>query len=136
MRDESELKSDSAGARGWRKKFAHAFRGLRVGVGGQNSFVVHFFFAAAVVAAAAVLKAERTEWYVLLLCIATVLVAEMFNSALESLARAVSQDFNPHIRDALDAGSAAVLLAATSAIIIGAVIFLHRLTVLGLRSWY
>ena len=43
------------------------------------------------VLAAALLRIDRTQWCVLVLCITIVLTAEMFNSALEHLARAVDR---------------------------------------------
>jgi diacylglycerol kinase len=88
--------------------------------------VVHFSFAVAVAAAAALLHMDRREWYVLLLCITVVLTAETFNSALESMARAITREQNAHLRDALDIGSAAVLVAAIGAALIGILVFVHR----------
>jgi len=114
----------------WRHKFRHAFRGAKLGVRGQSSFFVHFFFAAAVVVAGLVLGVDRTEWCLLLLCIVGVLTAEMFNSALESMARAITHQKNPHLGGALDIGSAAVLFASLGAAIVGAVIFGNRAGVL------
>lgn len=76
-----------------------------------------------------ILKCERADWYALLLCVTVVLAAEMFNSALESLAKALRRDYDPHIADALDIGSGAVLVAAIGAVIVGAMVFLNRLGV-------
>jgi diacylglycerol kinase len=111
----------------WVRKFRCAFRGAKLGVRGQSSFFVHFFVAAAVVAAALALGATLAEWCILVACISAVLTAEMINSAIERLARAVDQQPNPHVRDALDIGSGAVLVASLGAAVIGAVIFLNRL---------
>jgi diacylglycerol kinase len=111
----------------WSQKFRHAFRGVRQGVRGQSSFFVHFFAAAAVIIAGFVLHCDRTDWYALLLCITVVLSAEMFNSALESLAKSLRRDYDPHIADALDIASGAVLIAAIGAVAIGALVFLNRL---------
>ncbi len=47
----------------------------------------------------------------------------MFNSALERLARAVNQKYDPNIRDALDIGSGAVLTAAIGAATVGGCLF-------------
>ena len=116
--------------RSWPKKFRDAFRGVRVGVRGQSSFGVHFFFAGAVLVAAGLMRVTLVEWCLLLLCIAIVLTAEMFNSLLESMAKAITDQHNPHLADALDIGSAAVLVASIGASIVGAIIFLRRLGVL------
>ena len=106
----------------WRRKFACALRGLVVGVRLNNSFAVHLFAAGAVVALAMWINVSWLEWYVLLLCISTVLTAEFFNSALELIARSITVDEHPQIRDALDIASAAVLVASIGAAIIGLLI--------------
>ena len=46
--------------------------------------------------------------------------------ALESMARAITGEENPHIRDVLDIASGAVLTAAFGAIAVGLVLFGHR----------
>ncbi|MHC4406211.1 MAG: diacylglycerol kinase [Planctomycetota bacterium] len=121
--------------RPWRAKFRDAFRGVWVGVRRQRSFRVHLPVALAVIAAAAVLRIDDlTVWCVLLLCIAVVLAAEMFNSALESMAKAVADENNPHLRDALDIGSGAVLVAVAGAVTVGAIVFVHRLGIL--TGWW
>jgi diacylglycerol kinase len=90
----------------------------------QASFGVHLAAAVLVVATAAWLQVSRVEWCLLLLCIASVFTAELFNSALESLAKAVDQQHNEHLRDALDIASGAVLVAAMGAAAVGATVLL------------
>lgn len=116
--------------RTWPQKFRDAFRGVWLGVRGQSSFAVHLTVAVLVVAAAAVLRVSMTEWCLLTLCITLVLAAEMFNSALESLSKAIDVKHNLHLADGLDIGSAAVLVSALGAAVVGAVIFLPRLAAL------
>ena len=114
----------SVGERSWAEKFRDAFRGMKQGVRGQSSFFVHFFVAAMVLATGAVLKInDLAEWCILLLCIAVVLTAEMFNSALESLAEAVTDQPDPHVGRALDISSAAVLIASIGSSIVGTILF-------------
>ncbi|MGW8257400.1 MAG: diacylglycerol kinase, partial [Thermoguttaceae bacterium] len=113
--------------RPWAIKFRDAFRGIKAGIRGQSSFFIHFFMAAAVLIAAMLWRANLVEWSLLLLCISIVLTAEMFNSALETMAKAISAEDNPHLRDSLNIGSAAVLLAACGAAIVGGLIFINRL---------
>ena len=117
-----------ASERSWPERFRDAFHGFKEGVRGQGSFFVHFFVAAVVIATAAVMRVDTVaEWGILLISIAVVLTAEMFNSALEHMARAVTREVDPHVGTALDIGSAAVLIAAIGASIAGAAVFLHRL---------
>lgn len=110
----------------WRWKFACAMRGIAAGVRGQNSFLVHLPAAALVIAMAAWLRVSHAEWLALVLCITIVLCAEFFNSALEHLARAVTRDDHPEIRDALDIASAAVLTAAVGACVVGVMVLVRH----------
>lgn len=106
----------------WKSKFANAFRGISIGVRGQNSFLVHFPVAIAVVVLAVFLKLESTRFCLLLLCIGVVLAAELFNSSLEAMARAITDQRNDDIRDSLDVASGAVLVASIFAAMVGAIL--------------
>jgi diacylglycerol kinase len=109
--------------RSWFRKFRDAFRGVKVGVGGQSSFRVHLIAGVAVVVAGWLLQVEVWEWCVLALCIAGVLTAEMFNSSLESMAKAITGESHPHLGNSLDIASAAVLVASIGSAVVGIVIF-------------
>ena len=111
--------ASSRGESSWSRKFRCAFRGVKRGIRGESSFFVHFFVAALVLTAAATLDADRTERALLWLCIVGVLTCELFNSSIERLARAVDENFNPHLRDALDIAGGAVLTASLGAAALG-----------------
>jgi len=106
----------------WRRKFAGAFAGLQKGVRGESSFFVHFFATAGVLSVALIAGVDHIDWCLLVLCIGGVLTAEMFNSALERLARALEHEYNADLGDALDVASAAVLLAAITAASVGLIV--------------
>ena len=116
--------------RSWFRKFADAFRGLAQGVLGQSSFLVHIPCAIAVVACGAWLRVSVSEWCLLVLCITLVLSAELFNSALEHLAKAIDPQENEHLAIALNIASSAVLVAALGAVAIGAMVFVPRVMTL------
>jgi diacylglycerol kinase len=126
--EEAELVERSRPRRRWRNKFRTAFRGLKLGVRGHSSFFVHFFFAALVIAAAIVLRCEVLEWCILLGCIAMVLTAELFNSAIETLFRGLDATNQERTWPCLDIAAGAVLLASIAAAIIGGIVFLQRLS--------
>jgi diacylglycerol kinase len=128
------LDPDPISERSWPLKFRDAFRGIKAGVRGQSSFFVHFFISAAVIVAAVVLGVDRMEWCILIMCIGLVLTAEMFNSALESMAKAVTGELDPHLGNSLDIGSGAVLTASICAAIVGGIIFINRLGLM-LQWW-
>lgn len=114
-------------SRSWLKKFRDAMRGIKIAVRGEASFFVHFFVTAVVVLAAGVFQCTTGQWAILLLCVALVMTAETFNTALERLAKAVSGQSHPELRDALDIASGAVLLASIGAALVGAMVFGSRL---------
>jgi diacylglycerol kinase len=114
-------------SRTWKAKFANAFRGMREGAREGTSFRAHALAAIVVLIAAAAMRMNAAEWCIVLLCITIVVVAEYFNTALEALAKAITREADPHIRDALDIASGAVLAAAFGSVAVGATLFGHRL---------
>ena len=121
-------------SRRWMGKFRHAFRGCRAGVRGQNSFIVHLPIAVLVVAVGVALRVDCAEWAILAVCIAGVLAAELFNSALESMAKSVTGRSDPNVGNALDISAAAVLLTSIGAAAAGTIVFAHRVGIL--LSWW
>ena len=123
------LKTDrSRSARPWSHKFGEAFRGMKRGIRGQSSFFVHFFFAALVVAAAIVLECSPVQWGLLLICTGMVLMAELFNSAVETLVRGLDEATRERVWPCLDIAAGAVLLASITAAIVGCLVFLTQLS--------
>ena len=111
----------------WIRKFGNACRGIKRGVRGESSFFAHFFIGLCVVVAAVVLGLPLASWCLLVLAISMVLAAEMFNSALEHMAKAVTDQQHEEIRDALDIASGGVLLVSITAAILGVLVFVPRL---------
>lgn len=115
--------------RSWSQKFADAFRGLSRAVRSQSSFGVHLGMATAVVATGAFVQVSPVEWCLLVCAIGLVLMAEIFNTAIESLARGPGSRRHPRLRDALDMASGGVLVAAVTAAAIGLFVLGPRLVV-------
>ncbi len=117
-------------ARSWLQKFREAFGGISAGMRRQCSFYIHIPAALAVVALALALRVSWTEGCLLALCITAVLGAELMNSALERLARAITGDFNEDLRVGLNIASGAVLTVALGAAAVGMMIFIPHLLAL------
>jgi diacylglycerol kinase len=116
--------------RSWPDKFRTAWRGLWLAICKERSFAVHLPVTAAVIVAAAALRVSLVEGCILALCVALVLSAEAFNTAIEFLSREVTHENRAGIAAALDIASGAVLLAAMGAAGIGGVILVMRLGVI------
>ena len=113
--------------RTWLGKFADAFRGFFLSVRTQSSFVAHIPVAVACVALAAWLGITAVEWCLVMLAIGLVIMAEVFNTSIEALARAVGRYPDDGIRDALDHASGGVFVAVITAVVIGCIILGPRL---------
>jgi diacylglycerol kinase len=125
---DANLPSDIYSNRSWVQKFRISFRGLWLGLTGTqspnslNSFGVHVPIAIAVVLTGVWIGLEPIRLSLLLLCIGTVMAAELFNSSLESLAKAITDQTDQNVANALDIASGAVLLVSLTASIVGALI--------------
>lgn len=112
--------------RSWLQKFGDAFRGLFHAVSTEWSFAAHLPVAAVAVACGCWFGLSGVEWCLVALAIGAVVAAEVFNTSIESLAKALESGPDPRIRDALDTASAAVLVTVLAAIVVGLVIFAPR----------
>jgi diacylglycerol kinase len=121
-------------ARRWRDKFREAYRGMKLGVRGHSSFCVHFFFAALAVVAALALQCGVIEWCLIIGCVGLVITAELFNSAIETLFHGLDAESKSRIRGCLDIAAGAVLVASTTAAIVGTLVFTRRVLML-LHMW-
>jgi diacylglycerol kinase (ATP) len=105
------------------RSFGHALRGVAHVLRSQPNAWIHAVATLAVIGAGGWFDLSRGEWLVLVLTIAAVWTAEIFNSALEFLADAVHPEQHPLVGKAKDAAAAAVLVAALASVVVGLLIF-------------
>ena len=110
--------------------FGYALNGIWHAAATQLNFRVHLVVAIIAVYAGYALHISKDEWLWIILCIAMVLVAELFNTALEFLTDLVSPDYNKKAGLVKDMGAGAVLITAICALVIGLIIFVPKLLVL------
>lgn len=107
------------------KSFTHAGRGLWVFVKSTHNAWIHLVFLAVAVTLGVYFSITVVEWMVLVLAGGFVLAAEAFNTAIEIDIDLTSPEYHPYARDTKDVAAAAVLIAATTALIVGFFIFGH-----------
>lgn len=105
------------------QSFGYAFRGIAQLLRTEANARVHALAAVAVVVAGLSIGIDRFEWLAIVLAITAVWCAEAFNTAIESVCDAVSQDHHPKIERAKDIAAGAVLLAAIGSIGVGIIVF-------------
>lgn len=109
------------------ESLSYAVIGIRVAWREGSNFKVALACAAAAVGAGAFLHISAIEYALVLLVIAFVLTAEIFNTALEELCDKFQPTHDPHIAKIKDLSAAAVLLSSIGAFVIGLIIFLPYL---------
>lgn len=110
--------------------FGYALNGIWHAAVTQLNFRVHLVAALVAVYAGYALHISTNEWLWIILCIAMVLIAELFNTALEFLTDLVSPEYNKKAGLVKDMGAGAVLITAICALVIGLIIFVPKLLVL------
>lgn len=109
--------------------FNYAIEGLIYVLRSQRNMRLHFLFAVLVLLFGIYLNLSGNELLILLMAIAFVLCAEMFNTAIESTVDLISDTVSPLARIIKDVGAGAVLLSAVNAIVVGYVIFSRRMDI-------
>lgn len=108
--------------------FKYAFRGIWWVLKNQVNFRIELSLATLAVVLGILLKINVFEWLVVILLIAFVLSAEVFNSIIEEVASKFPID---HMREVTkDMAAGFVLILAIASFIIGIIIFLPKLLIL------
>jgi len=111
-------------------RLGYAFRGVLAAVRLDQAFVEHLVCAVLVIAVGVFLRVNLLEGCLLALCITAVVAAEMFNTAIEQLAKAVHPEQSPLIGTSLDIAAGGVLIASLGAALVGSLIFGYRLGIM------
>lgn len=99
--------------------FRHAFHGWMYVVRTQKNAWIHAIAAALVVVVAGWLALPLRDWAVLIVVIAMVWSAEVFNTSIEAVVDLASPVHHPLAKVGKDVGAAAVLIAAGAAALVG-----------------
>lgn len=109
------------------KKFIRSIRfalaGWRVAFKEQRNFRIHLGAALVVVGAGFFFGINHTEWVLVVLTIALVLVAELANTAIEYLVDLVSPAHDARAGAIKDVAAGFVLIAALASVVVGLIIF-------------
>ncbi|MBO7602659.1 MAG: diacylglycerol kinase family protein [Bacteroidaceae bacterium] len=106
------------------KSFTFAWKGILTCAGHEQNITFHLVAAIVVVVAGFFFNITHTEWMVVMLCIGTVITAELFNSAIERLVDLVSPEWQKIAGEVKDIAAGAVLVTAITAAIVGLIVFL------------
>jgi diacylglycerol kinase len=112
------------------KSFSYALGGLQHTLVHEQNFRIELFCAFVTIGCAFVFNISKLEWFVVIVNIAAVLTAELFNTAIENLCNMIHKTTHPTIKIIKDVSAAAVIITALCAFICGCIIFIPHIITL------
>jgi diacylglycerol kinase len=109
------------------ESFTHASRGLWVFFKYTHNAWIHLTIFVCVFVLGVYFNITGIEWMMIIFAAGFVFVSEAFNTAIEIDIDLTSPNYHPYARDTKDVAAGAVLISATTAVIIGLIIFLPYL---------
>ena len=112
---------------GFRKSFLFAIQGFRTAVTTERNIKVMLAAGSLAVVAGLVVGLDPLSWAIVLLCCAVVIMAELFNTAIETVVDLVSPEFHPLAGRAKDIAAAAVWFLSAVVAVVGLVVFANAI---------
>lgn len=109
------------------KSFQFAFQGIATEFKKGRNFRIQILAGFLAVIFGLILRFTPTEWAILVITIASVLILELINTSLESIVDIVSPEVRPEAKIAKDVAAASVLIASVASIFIGALLILPKI---------
>ncbi len=106
----------------WLRSANFAIEGILYAAKTQRHLRYHFFAAVAVLLVSYILGVTKTEFLIISLSVIAVILAEMFNTAIEAVVDIISPGQSEKARVAKDMAAGAVLVTAFGAAVIGYII--------------
>lgn len=122
-----EVREKSYGIRRFINSLINSYEGLRYAYTHEQSLLLHVFFSVVAIVCGILFEITGTQWILLFLVMTVIIVAELLNTAIEATVDLVTDEFHPLAKVAKDCGSAAALVAALLASIVGAYVFIPQI---------
>ncbi len=103
--------------------FYHAFEGIFASIRREKHLRFHIVIANLIAVFAYFYGISRVEWAILIICAASVIAAELDNTALESAVDTATREIRPDAKLAKDAAAGAVLALSAASLLVGVCLF-------------
>ena len=110
--------------------FKYAFEGLISAFKTERNIKIHILIMLLVIVLGILLKINKYEWIICIICFAMVISGELFNTAIETVVDMVMPYKNEKAKASKDISASAVLILAIGAAIIGLTIFVPKIITL------
>lgn len=112
------------------RSFKFSFDGLKYAYLHEQSLILHVVVMVLIVACGISFKITPIQWVITLVMGALILVAELFNTAIEAVVDMVTEEFHPLAKVAKDTASAACFIADMTAAGMWLVVFVPKIIAL------
>ncbi|MER3464885.1 MAG: diacylglycerol kinase [Chitinophagaceae bacterium] len=109
------------------KSFTYAWGGVKLLFQSEHNTIIHLVLTVIAVVAGFMLSISRIEWIALIIVIAMVWTAELFNTAIEKTMDFITKERLLQIKLIKDVAAAAVLITAIAAVVVGLLIFIPKI---------
>ncbi len=107
--------------------FKYAIEGICEAFKTERNMKIHIFVMILVIVAGILLKINKLEWIICVLCFAMVIGGELLNTAIETVVDIAMPYKNEKAKIAKDVSAGAVLVFAIGAVICGLIIFVPKI---------
>ena len=118
------------------KSFKYAFRGIVYCINNERNMRIHTVAALYVFVFSFFFEMSRTSYAAVLLAVAMVMTAELFNTVAEELCDMTAASFHPVVRIIKDMAAGAVLVCAVFAAAVGVCVFWQPASFLGILRYF
>lgn len=109
------------------KSFGFAFEGIVTEFKKGRNFRIQICMGVIASILGFVLNISNDEWFDLIIVIASVLILELINTAIEQMVDLISPEISPKAKIAKDVSAGAVLVASAASVAVGILIFLPKI---------
>ena len=106
------------------KSYRYAAKGVKYTLSTQVNIWIHLLIAMVVLVLAYLLHFTSNQFLILIITIGFVVVAELYNTAIEEMTNLLSPEYNQQAGVVKDIAAGAVLVSAITAAIVGAWLFI------------
>jgi diacylglycerol kinase len=107
--------------------FSYAFQGIQSMIKMEVNAKIHLAFTVLALVLGYLLHISAIEFLFMIVVMAMVWMAELFNTAIEKSMDIISTDFHPKIKLVKDLSAGAVLVCSLAAIVTGCIIFIPKI---------
>ncbi len=107
--------------------FKYAIQGFKIAFLNEFKIRLHSAIVVVVVIGGLLLNLSILEWISIVISMGIVLITELINTSIETLSDTLHPDISEGIKNTKDIAASAVLIASTTALVIGLIVFIPYL---------